>query len=592
MDSREVRLEKASTPKANAFPKTSIVNRLGKYQLVAEIARGGMGIVYLAVAQGPARFSKLLVVKELKPELSEDPSFLEMFLEEARLAARLNHPNIVQTYEIGSEGNRHFIVMDYLDGVPLARVIRRKVPNFTLGMHLRVICDALGGLHHAHTLKDFDGSPFGMVHRDMSPQNIFITFDGQAKLVDFGIAKALDSTVETRTGILKGKPAYMAPEQIGGDIDPRADIFSVGVMIWEAVARQRMWAKKGEVEMLALLLKGETPNLKEVMPDAPEALVAICAKCLAKDPEDRFPSALALQEALEQYMIDAGLNEPMRNVAQVVGEFFAKEREQRTAMIETHLAQLKAGAESGKLPSLHPSRDDVMMTPIEGDQFSLSAGALPQIGTGITQLEKISRATRKRSPLLVVLAVLLGLAAAGLAGVLVFKRAHDKSIAAVATAGIGVDKPVDPTSPSNTTAPPEGATAKTDEAAPTASGAPSAAPPSKGPVAAVAPPHRHFMPAPAPPPPPKAPPTNTDPKGTDDSTRDTSRASLGYLTIDTYPWTHVSAGGRALGDTPLVRAPLPAGNYTIQLDNPNENVHQSVTVTIKPGETVSRRLAF
>jgi PEGA domain len=266
-------------------------------------------------------------------------------------------------------------------------------------------------------------------------------------------------------------------------------------------------------------------------------------------------------------------------------------------MIETHLAQLKAGAESGKLPSLHPSRDDVMMTPLEGDQFSLSAGGLPQIGTGITQLEKLSSATRRRSPALVGVAVLLGLSAAALAGVLVVKRARDKSTAAAVTsAAIGVDKPVDPTSSSNTTAPPEGSAAKADDPSAAASASAAAAQSAKAlaAAAAVVPPHRHFMPAPVPPPPPKAPATTAvDPKGADDPTRDTAaRASLGYLTIDTYPWTHVSAGGRALGDTPLVRAALPAGNYTLQLDNPNENVHQSVTVTIKAGETVSRRLAF
>ncbi|AKV02512.1 serine/threonine protein kinase [Labilithrix luteola] len=134
---------------------------LGKYQLVAELARGGMGIVYLAVSQGPGRFSKLLVIKELKPELAEDASFLQMFLDEARLAARLNHPNIVQTYEIGTDGDRHFIVMDYLEGISLARVLKRKSEKFTAAMQLRVLSEALQGLSYAHNLTDFDGTPLG-----------------------------------------------------------------------------------------------------------------------------------------------------------------------------------------------------------------------------------------------------------------------------------------------------------------------------------------------------------------------------------------------------------------------------------------------
>src|SRR5215510_881712 len=193
---------------------------LGKYHLVAEIARGGMGVVYLAMVQGPGGFNKLVVVKELKPELVEEPTFLTMFLDEARLAARLSHPNIVQTNEVGSDGNRCFMAMDYLDGRGLDRVRRRAHAtgqDLSLPIHLRVICDMLAGLQYAHTLADFDGTPLAIVHRDVSPQNVFVTFDGHVKLLDFGIAKAVDSLHETRVGVLKGKVSYMSPEQARGD---------------------------------------------------------------------------------------------------------------------------------------------------------------------------------------------------------------------------------------------------------------------------------------------------------------------------------------------------------------------------------------
>src|SRR5262249_34944227 len=153
----------------------------------------------------------------------------------------LTHPNIVQTYEVGSEGNRHFIVMDYLNGRSLSRVLRRKPDAFTRGMHLRILCEVLQGLDYAHNLVDFDGSPIGIVHRDVNPQNVFITFDAQIKLVDFGIAKSLDSQLETRTGVLKGKPGYMAPEQLSGIVDTRCDIFAVGAMMWEAITKKRLW---------------------------------------------------------------------------------------------------------------------------------------------------------------------------------------------------------------------------------------------------------------------------------------------------------------------------------------------------------------
>ncbi|MEO7729963.1 MAG: serine/threonine-protein kinase, partial [Kofleriaceae bacterium] len=188
---------------------------LGKYQVVAEIARGGMGVVYLAMTKGPGGFSKLVVVKELHPELVEDPAFATMFLDEAKLAARLNHPNIVQTNEVGNDGDRYFMVMDYLDGRGLDQIRRRARTaggGPSLAMLLRVLIEMLSGLAYAHKLTDFNGAPMQIVHRDVSPQNVFVTFDGQIKLLDFGIAKAADSTHETQAGVLKGKVAYMSPE--------------------------------------------------------------------------------------------------------------------------------------------------------------------------------------------------------------------------------------------------------------------------------------------------------------------------------------------------------------------------------------------
>jgi serine/threonine-protein kinase len=345
------------------YHRRNKVAQLGKYQLVAEIARGGMGIVYLAVAHGPARFSKLLVVKELKPELVEDGNFLEMFLEEARLAARLSHPNIVQTYEIGAEGNRHYMVMDYLEGVTLARTLRKKSDKFTLPMQLRIMCEILQGLDYAHSLKDFDGTPLGIVHRDATPQNVFITFDGTVKLVDFGIAKALDSTVETRTGVLKGKPAYMAPEQIGGDVDPRADVFAVGVMVWEAVVGHRMWHKKGDVEVLTNIIKGQIPTLAETKPDAPEQLIRIVDRALSKNREDRYPTAADFQADLEAYLVSSKTEVSSREVGKVIGELFATERTTTRSTIEQHIASLKSGKPVEKLPSLRPAQLESTTTP-------------------------------------------------------------------------------------------------------------------------------------------------------------------------------------------------------------------------------------
>jgi serine/threonine-protein kinase len=332
--------------------------QLGKYQLVAEIARGGMGIVYLAVARGPARFHKLLVIKQLKPDLAEDAVFLQMFLEEARLAARLNHPNIVQTYEIGSDDERHYMVMDYLEGIPLARMLKKKSPDFTLAMRIRVACEVLQGLQYAHKLADFDGRPLGIVHRDATPHNVFVTYDGQIKLVDFGIAKAVDSTVETATGVMKGKPAYMAPEQVNGDVDARADLFSVGVMLWEAVAGRRMWERRTDVEIVAATLKGEVPSIREAAPMAAPALLHIIERALATPRENRYSSAAEFLTDLEGFLAQMGGHISARDVGKLASELFAQERANDKGRIESYLAGIDSSSELAKLPSLRPPRMD------------------------------------------------------------------------------------------------------------------------------------------------------------------------------------------------------------------------------------------
>lgn len=234
--------------------------------------------------------------------------------------------------------------MDYLEGVTLARIIRQANPAFTLPMHLRVLCETLSGLHSAHTLQEFDGTPLSIVHRDATPQNVFVTFDGQVKLVDFGIAKALDSTLETRTGVLKGKPAYMPPEQLAGEVDPRTDVFSVGVMLWEAVSKRRMWHKKTDVEILTHIIKGEIPSLKDAAPNAPPALVRMCDLALAKSRSDRYPSAADFQADLEAYLVSTKSSAGPREVSKAVGEIFAAERTATRATIDQHLNSLKAAA--------------------------------------------------------------------------------------------------------------------------------------------------------------------------------------------------------------------------------------------------------
>src|SRR5262245_12402908 len=361
---------------------------LGKYQLIAEIARGGMGVVYLAMVQGPGGFNKLVVVKELKPELVEEPAFLTMFLDEARLAARLSHPNIVQTNEVGNDGDRYFMAMDYLDGRGLDQIRRRsKIAGFGLSvpMQLRVVCDMLAGLDYAHKLTDFDGSPLNIVHRDVSPQNVFVTFDGQVKLLDFGIAKASDSMHETHAGVVKGKVSYMSPEQgRGWKVDARADVFSAGVMLWEALTGKRMRDGKNDQEKLWALVSEDPPRASSIKPWVPPELDDICARAMAWDRENRYPSAAARQRDLESYLSTTGTSVSAREVGACVTELFREDRANTNGVIEAHIARARGGALREGLPVIEIAPRLSMGSPTPSDQRPAARpGSEPDLATSL-----------------------------------------------------------------------------------------------------------------------------------------------------------------------------------------------------------------
>ncbi len=328
---------------------------LGKYRIIAELGSGGMATVYLAVVRGPSGFSKLVVVKVLRSHLGQDPETVSMFLDEARLAARLHHPNVVQTNEVGAEAGQHLLVMEYLDGVTLNELLdraRRRGTPLPMGMHLRIIHEALNGLHYAHELADFDGSPLELVHRDISPHNLFVTFDGQAKVLDFGIAKVANSSHDTRTGVIKGKIRYMSPEQIAGDrVDRRADIFSVGAMLWEAATGERLWKGRSDVEIMTRVVNGAIPAPRESDPRANELLDRICRKALAINRDDRYATCLDLQADLEKLLDELGDRSNSRTIGRFLNETFEETRQERKKMIELQLSAGGSGAYPGSLSS-------------------------------------------------------------------------------------------------------------------------------------------------------------------------------------------------------------------------------------------------
>jgi eukaryotic-like serine/threonine-protein kinase len=338
-------------------------DRVGKYRIIAKLGQGGMATVYLSIVPGPAGFNKLLVVKLLKEELVHDPDFLSMFLNEARLAARLNHANVVHTYEVGTDGDQQFLVMDYLDGQPLHAILRRvRREKMPLDVHVRILADMLAGLHYAHTLTDFDGTPLHVVHRDVSPQNVFVTYDGQVKVVDFGIAKAAGATSTTQSGVFKGKMSYVAPEQAGGDtIDARADIFSVGVMLWEAMAGRKFAQGDGQGAVLARRLAGAEPRIRDVVPDADPELAEICDRAMAHKKEDRYANALEFRDALENFLERFSRRIGSREVGEFVTQLFADERAQIRQIIDEQMKRvLRETSQALPLPmlDLHTSSGD------------------------------------------------------------------------------------------------------------------------------------------------------------------------------------------------------------------------------------------
>jgi eukaryotic-like serine/threonine-protein kinase len=324
------------------IPSSDRTATLGQYRIIAKLGTGGMAEVYLAVAQGAMNVNRLVVVKRLREEQASDPESREMFLNEARLAARLNHPNVIQTFEAGAEAGSYYLAMEYVEGQPFSRVLskmmqekRRLEPKLVA----RIISDALSGLHYAHELTDFDGSPLQIVHRDVSPQNMMLTYGGVTKIVDFGIAKAAGST-QTAHGVFKGKVAFMAPEQVVGEnVDGRADVFAAGIVLWEALTGKHLMAASTPAHTLHNLLNRPIPRASEMCPEVPAALDDIAARALERDVEARFPSAKAMRDALEAWIGTQG-GVTHEEVGALVTGLFADRRKTVQDQVKAQLAAL------------------------------------------------------------------------------------------------------------------------------------------------------------------------------------------------------------------------------------------------------------
>ncbi len=574
---------------------------VGRFTLLTPLAQGGMAEIWLARQSGLQGFEKLVVIKRMMTALEADPEYVNMFLTEARLAAMLSHPNVVQIYELGEEEGSLYIVMEYLDGEDLA-VVRRTGQKHGLPLldhyTARLISMAAEGLHYAHTRTGIDGKQLSIVHRDISPQNLIATFDGGLKVVDFGIAKL--ATHHTNSGKLKGKLAYMSPEQARGEqLDARSDVFSLGIVLFEVVTRTRLLPKLNDVDLLNIMASTEAlPRPSERRPDLSPGLEMIIMKALCRKREQRFQNAREMQDALESWLRDTGKHASAGDLADYLRTVFARRIHDRRQLIETamtaeltpssarHLSNMvarqAAGTGSSESHSSTRWRDGLRRRAPMIALVALSVLVLAIAGAIIKRISDrqaeavvepvrpmVVKVPQARPPVLVVDTVPSG------ALLTIDGQARGRSPQTLEQLGVGthqISATLEGYQPAQRAVELEQAGERVlVELAllPIAVPIPVPVPPGPGTDAGV-------KPVAVKPPPKKPPPP----------------APTGKLTLKTTPWSTVYLGKKKLGDTPLINMVLPAGKHTLRMVNPESNLENSVEVEIKANETTVKKLKF
>jgi serine/threonine-protein kinase len=606
----------AQGPEAEARIEGTPTTAFGKYQLFASLGRGGMADVFLSVARGQMGFNKLAVVKRLRQALAEEAAFRNMFLDEARLAARLNHPNIVHTYEVGEQNGVYFIAMEYLEGQSLNKVLkealRRNEPMET-EVCVRIVADALAGLGHAHELRDYDGRPLQIIHRDVSPHNIFVTYDGHTKLVDFGIAKAALSSTETEVGVLKGKVAYMSPEQaVGGRIDARSDLFAMGIVLWELLARQRLMTGESAANTLHKLMNEPIPRVSQAVPGIDAQLDALVERALQKDPQLRFQSAAEMRGALEAWLSVQPRPSRQDDVGRRMQHLFASVREEVQRQVQRHMAAITQATSTGELQALTVEslrRMELSGANVSGQLLRLGQGGSGS-GSGVVPAYGAMHSHASQYPSLrsgssmtppppaksnaVLIVCMIGFFVLAAVSIVVWglrnKRAQDDALARgddlastlasgqpAGPMGTGPTQVGDPAAAATSPQPPDSASASVTPAT-------SASAPSPTPTGRASATGRNVAVRPAPQPQQHAPTAQPQPPA--------EEKEPGFLTLQVYPWAKVSEGGRTLCTTPCVKVKMAPGAHTLTLENSDQGLKTTTVVVIKSGETTTQNLGL
>ncbi len=391
---------------------------LGKYELLRKIAVGGMAELYVARVTGMHGFEKLVALKKVHETHHGNHEFIQMLMDEARLAANLDHPNIAPVYDFGRDGTTYFFTMEYVRGKDLRQLVRavqareQRVP---LNHILTIATGVAAGLHYAHELCGQDGKPLGVVHRDVSPSNVLVTYDGGVKLVDFGIAKAAAlNPHDSADGTLKGKISYMSPEQVrGGALDRRSDVYALGIILWELATHSRLY-RGGEYEVLQTIANRDAPRPSTVDPSFPPGLEDIIMKALERDPERRYASAEALQLALEDFAREHRYSLSSAKLAKYMREVFCQQiaAERSQLMEASGLLQLEQATEAECPPTMQLSREEIAAVSSSqlaqpSQELEFDSVDIPQDDAGKTHEEPVVFGLRPRRVRGVVLGTLI-----------------------------------------------------------------------------------------------------------------------------------------------------------------------------------------
>jgi serine/threonine-protein kinase len=375
------------------------IKRLGRYQIIGRLATGGMAEVYLAVSGDIPGFRTLAVVKRILPHLASNNQFIRMFLDEARIASLLDHPNVVRIVEVGHDDDDYFLAMELVQGKPLSAVLRkaareRKPPNPALAAY--VVSQAATGLAYAHALTDGDGRPMGVVHRDVSPQNVLISFEGAIKMIDFGVARAYGRVAHTSPGGLKGKIDYMSPEQASAEeVDHRADVFALGIVLWEVLTGKRLFRRETELATMRAIVDDPIPKPSDVAA-VPLELEAIVMRALRKRRDARFATAGEMADALERYALTHDDFSPSQVAGYMKGLFrteFLQWRKTATAALDMELDQAPDPARDAQLSGVEPAT----MALRPGMSWSRGGSDIRSVGTPARAREGSASRPRVRS---------------------------------------------------------------------------------------------------------------------------------------------------------------------------------------------------